>query len=145
MSASLCLRDLSQTTERFFDWHWNKGAIGEDPPQWLHWPEFKGSVPNYQLGGCYALFEGPTLVYVGLGASKGGGLYPEHGISRRLMSHVLRIDREKGAEWSKPRTGWEAINSIYTVGFPSRLVHLAPALETFLIREFAGRLRNARV
>ena len=145
MTTSLQLSDLTAATDRFFLWHWNNQAIGEDSPKWLHWPEFKGSVPNYQFGGCYALFEGQTLLYIGLGASKGGGLYPEHGISRRLMSHVLRIDREKGPEWSKPRTGWETVDSISTIGFPSSTVHLAPALETFLIREFAGRLRNARV
>ena len=61
------------------------------------------------------------------------------------MSHVLRIDREKGPEWSKPRTGWESLTTIFTIGFAANVAHLAPALESFLIREFSGRLRNARV
>lgn len=142
---SLTIGDLETKTLQFFQMHWNANVIGQEAPQWAHWAEFKGSVPSYQLAGCYALFKHADLSYIGVGASKGGGLYPEHGISRRLMSHVLRIDREKGHEWSKPRVGWEDINSIYTIGFPKNVAHLALALETFLIREFAGKLRNARV
>lgn len=145
MSESLGVRDLVGATNRFFDMHWNRASIGCEPPTWVHWPEFKGSAPNYQLGGCYALFEGPSLVYIGLGASKGGGLYPEHGISRRLMSHVLRIDRAKGSEWLKPRPGWQSVDSLYTIGFGSHFAHLASSLETYLIREFRGKMRNARV
>lgn len=145
MTSPLMASDLEEATNRFFQMHWNLQAIGQEPPAWISWPEFKGSVPNYQLGGCYALFEGANLSYVGVGASKGGGLYPEHGISRRLMSHVLRIDREKGSQWSKPRQGWESITTIYTIGFTANVAHLALALETFLIREFSGKLKNARV
>jgi hypothetical protein len=136
---------LEAASDRFFQRHWNAETIGSEPPTWIGWPEFKGSVPNYQLAGCYALFEGPTIRYVGVGASKGGGLYPEHGISRRLMSHVLRSDRERGREWSRPRPGWESINTIYTIGFPVPVAHLSLALESFLIREFAGKLKNSRV
>jgi hypothetical protein len=145
VSLTLGLSDLCTATECFFNMHWNRQVIGHDPPEWLHWPEFRGSVPNYQLGGCYALFEGSKLCYIGVGASRGGGLYPQHGISRRLMSHVLRSDRAKGPEWSKPRVGWEGIDSIYTIGFTSNVAHLSSSLESFLIRKFSGQLKNVRV
>lgn len=137
--------DLQESTCRFFDRHWHAPTLGSVPPTWACWSEFKGSVPNHQYSGCYALFEGHTLTYVGLGASRGGGLYPEHGISRRLMAHVIRSDRERGDGWAKLRPGWERVTTIYTIGFPSEVAYIAPALESFLIRDFSGRLRNARV
>lgn len=145
MSTSLNLLDLEAATASFFQRHWNISVITEPPPQWSGWHEFHGSVPNYQHAGCYALFEGERLIYIGVGASRGSGRYVDHGLSRRLMSHVLRIDREKGETWSKPRVGWESVTAIYTIGFPRTVAYLSPALETYLIREFSGKLRNSRV
>src|SRR5690606_1694229 len=87
------MQELMAATGSFFDLHWNTTAIGV-PPVWEPWATFlEGSVPNYQYGGCYALFVESELVYIGVGVSRGGGLYPQHGISRRLMAHVLRSDR----------------------------------------------------
>jgi hypothetical protein len=138
------LAQLEAETETFFGMHWNTDVLGIQPPAWHVWREFKGSVPNYQLGGCYALFAGDDLEYIGLGASRGGGLYCDHGISRRLSSHVYRLDKERGPGWLKLRPGWESITSIHTIGFEARHSHLASALEAYLIRAFEGRSRNAR-
>lgn len=140
----ITLNDLELATERFFSMHWNTSATGAEPPEWSGWHEFKGSAPNYQLGGCYTLFSGDSLEYIGLGASRGGGLYVDHGISRRLSSHVYQRDKERGQGWLKLRPGWENITSIFTIGFQARHSHLAAALESFLIREFEGRTRNSR-
>ena len=145
MTDILQYEDLEDATTRFFERHWNTSALGCDPPSWKGWHEFKGSVHNYELGGCYALFKGKELLYVGVGVSKGNKRYPEAGISRRLMSHILQIDHEKGYEWSRPRERWEGITSIYTIGFQKDLTYIALSLENFLIREFSGKLRNARV
>lgn len=114
-------------------------------PHWKNWDEFLfGSVPNYELGGCYALFSESGLQYVGLGASKGNVLYPEHGISRRLMAHVLKSDRPRGKQWSQLRESWSSVTSILTIGFSNDYSYMAAALETFLIRELDPP-RNARV
>jgi hypothetical protein len=143
--TTFTIADLEEATSRFFKMHWNEPAISLSPPSWLGWHEFHGSVPNFQNAGCYALFEGRSIVYVGLGASKGGGLYTEHGISRRLLSHVLRRNPTLGKSWYSTRPPWEQVTAIYTIGFNSEFAHLSPALESFLIRELGAGLRNARV
>jgi hypothetical protein len=145
LAMPVTLDEVISTTSVYFARHWNASAIGKNPPEWQGWHEFKGSAPNYHLGGCYTLFEGGELQYIGLGASRGSGLYLGHGISRRLKAHVLQNDWEKGPEWLKPRPRWPSITSIYTIGFDDDNVHVAPSLETFLIRQFAGRIKNQRV
>lgn len=134
---------LMAESNSFFDLHWNEKALGL-PPEWKSWETFlDGSVPNYQYGGCYALFSGDELVYLGLGASRGGGIYPQHGISRRLMAHVLRSDPASGPYRSKLMDNWIDITAIWTLGFPSN-EYLAAALEGYLIRSLSP-VRNARV
>lgn len=135
---------LSETTTRFFSLHWRSDELGQ-PPAWKTWEPFLyGSVPNFDLGGCYALFSSGRLVYVGSGVSRGGGIYVGHGISRRLMSHVICSDRVKGAEWSRLREKWSHITGLCTIGFSAETVYLAPALENYLIRTIPG-LGNSRV
>lgn len=141
--GSAGVQDLEAATSAFFSLHWNTTVSGV-PPAWEPWTTFlEGSVPNYQYGGCYALFSESELVYVGVGASRGGGLYPQHGISRRLMAHVLRSDRANGPNRSKLLDSWADTTALWTIGFRS-CDYLAPALESFLIRSLAPP-RNARV
>lgn len=142
MNESCSLEGLINATDAFFAMHWC--AKHGTRPKWECWQPFLyGSVPNYLHPGCYAIFSDSQLVYVGLGASKGGGRYPERGISRRLMGHVLRSDPELGRGWSKLTEARKEASSIHTIGFRSA-EHLAAALETYLIRELAP-FRNARV
>ena len=140
--TALSLNRLEGCSSEFFRLHWH-AELGA-APSWVQWQEFlQGSVPNYQYGGCYAIFSGKNLIYIGLGASRGGGLYPKHGISRRLMAHVLRSDRPRGIGWSKLTEEWADATAIYTLGLPTA-DYLAPALESFLIREMSPP-RNSRV
>lgn len=135
---------LTANTGEFFSLHWQSQKLG-DPPAWKKWEPFLfGSVPNRELGGCYALFAGDKLIYVGLGVSRGGGIYPECGISRRLMSHVYCSAPERGSGWSRLRKKWTHVSEIRTIGFSSATVYLAPALENYLIRAIP-ELSNARV
>ena len=137
------VEDLEAATRRFFALHWSISDLG-NPPGWDRWESFLyGSVPNYAQGGCYALFEPSGLVYVGLGASRGGGRYAQHGISRRLMSHVLRIDRAQSDYHSALLPKWAAVTSLFTLGL-GRAPYLAASLETFLIRELDPPM-NGRV
>lgn len=143
MRTSAGLDQLREETCAFFSLHWNSASLGE-LPTWDRWETFlKGSVPNYQFGGCYALFSGDELIYVGLGASRGGGRYIAHGISRRMMSHVYRSDRARGPYSLRLRRGWEEVKEVWTLGLPER-DYLASALESYLIRRLKPR-RNARV
>lgn len=124
---------LAEATTAFFARHWISEDLGPCPT-WQHWDEFlQGSVPNHQHPGCYAVFFGSELRYVGLGASLGGGSYKEHGISRRLMANVIQADRLRGPVWSKLRERFTGATDIYTLGLPNTS-YLAAALETYLIR-----------
>lgn len=137
--------DLHTQTGEFFARHWQVPELLGAPPEWKDWlPFLHGSVPNHDKSGCYALFENAKLVYIGLGASKGGGLYPAHGVSRRLLAHVIWSDSEKGGGWCRLRDEWASVTSIQTIGFESGAAYMSAALEGFLIRRLEG-LRNARV
>jgi len=127
--------DLVNSTELFFGHHWPQQAVDFDvPPGWTPWSPFLyGPLPNYQCGGCYALFVEDDLVYVGLGVAKGGGASEHHGISRRLAGHVLRRDAQRGRGWYKTVDRWSAATALYTIGFTHQTEYLAPALERFLI------------
>lgn len=137
--------ELNNATKMFFDRHWNDACDIGTSPAWTAWQPFlRGSVPNHTKSGCYALFQKDKLIYVGLGASRGSERYVEHGISRRLLAHVICRDHERGSEWHKLRHGWEHIDAIHTLGFESQTAYMAAAVETFLIRAIDG-LCNARV
>lgn len=129
------LIDLQNETTIFFNKHWGST---DTPPMWTVWQNFlSASVPNYDKGGCYALFEGNSLVYVGVGISLGSGLYIQHGISRRMMSHVYCSNKSKGKNQLKLTGIWTQrnITSCATIGFDADITYLAAALEVFLIRK----------
>ena len=139
----LSLEKLVEATVAFFRMHWSRDQLGE-PPMWECWETFlEGPVPGYQYGGCYALFEGAHLTYIGLGASRGGGIYQQHGLSRRLMAHVYRSDRARWPASLRLHEKWSGTTGLYTLAFPEH-EYVAPALESYLIRQLQPP-RNARV
>lgn len=134
--------DLEKATIKFFELHWP--ALYGTAPGWKPWTDFLyGSVPSFDRGGCYALFRGNELWYVGLGISRGSGLYAHHGLSKRLMSHVYRSHPTKRDRWLALKPNWEGVTGLYTIGFEHEHAYLAAALEQFLIRTLAPR-RNVR-
>ena len=125
------LDDLKRETDTFFHRHWVTAEIGAAPPKWESSPSrFTGSIPNYNKGGCYALIEGGTVVYIGVGTRLGAGRYTEHGISLRLLSHVIHPVGEGRHE---PRERWSSVTEILTIGFDPGQTYLAPSLEDYLI------------
>lgn len=135
---------LKSATQVFLKNHWSTDSLGT-APEWEAWEPFLyGSVPKYNEGGCYALLVNDELVYIGLGASKGGGLYLKSGISRRLMSHVYCSAKSPDDPRKlKLREPWLDVTGIYTIGLSDK-DYLAPALESYLIRQLSPR-RNNRV
>jgi hypothetical protein len=119
----------SFTTEFFFK-HWNETRIGK-PPTWSERYEFVGgSLPNYEKQGVYAFVTAENEVtYIGVGTSRGGGLYKGHGLGSRFMSYTRVIndihtpvdDRLKEA------------GGMITIGFDPEDAYIANALELFLI------------
>jgi hypothetical protein len=143
LSVGADISTLQRVTASFFHSHWSTENLGP-APEWTLWETFLfGSVPNHKESGCYAIFFNTGLAYVGLGASRGDQRYPQHGVSRRLMAHVIRSDRQRGVHWSKLTETWAEATAIYTIGF-SRADYLAASLETYLIRELSPP-RNGRV
>lgn len=128
-------QDLQATTSQFFELHWGTKSTW---PAWDFSWNWSGPVPNYELGGLYTLFADEALIYVGLGASRGGGIYQDRGISRRLLAHVIEIAPKGSGVSYVPRQRWReaSVTSIGTIGFPIGTTYLACALEDFLI----GRL-----
>lgn len=51
--------------------------------------------PNYLKAGIYAFVKDEEIIYVGVGASKGGGIYPDRGLSRRFQFSIRVVDREE--------------------------------------------------
>lgn len=127
------LEDLKRFTNEFFRRHWSD-SLTQPIPTWNNDWKWKGSVPYHDKGGVYALFDAShTIVYIGLGASVGGGLYKAHGISRRLLAHVITTDRTKGRGFYIPQKQWSEVAAIGALGFPTEYAYLAPALEDYLI------------
>ena len=123
---------LVRLTQEFFSKHW---GIEDSSPQWDFSWDWCGPVPNYLVGGVYALLKGNEVLYVGLGNSRGGGIYQDRGISRRLMAHVTLSSPKGSPVDSVLRERWikVGIDKIATIGFPQQYNYLAPALEDFLI------------
>lgn len=142
-SVEIGISRLLEATANFFQMHWSTDRLGP-APEWDIWETFLlGSVPNHKKSGCYAIFFDTGLQYVGLGASRGDQRYPQHGVSRRLMAHVIRSDRQRGIGWSKLTNEWKDATAIYTIGFV-QADYIAASLETYLIRELSPP-RNRRV
>lgn len=124
---------LEELAAEFFRRHWCLEQETSVPTWDFSWG-WLGAVPNYLLGGVYALLRKNELLYVGLGASRGGGIYQNRGLSRRLMSHVYLRDHSNPTGYV-PRERWKEVDVIGTIGFEPKTVYLAPALEAFLIHE----------
>lgn len=129
--------DLISSSNVFFKIHWATTHLGT-PPEWRNDWAWEGSVPHHDKGGVYALFDkNSDVIYVGLGASRGGGIYKEHGIARRLLSHVIKRDPEKGTGYYIPKEKWSEVYFIGAIGFSDEYTYLAPSLEDFLIRKIS--------
>ena len=129
---------LEHLTNDFFQLHWNQG-LGAFPSWGPLWSvTSQGPIPSGDKQGCYALYAGNSLLYVGLGARRGSGLYKQHGIGARLCSHVLIVDWNKqpadGKRFYKQREKWPDVTHLRTIGFPSGTGYLAAALEGFLLK-----------
>ncbi|WP_144439642.1 hypothetical protein [Halomonas chromatireducens] len=128
---------LIDSTDEFFRRHWTS-CIAHPTPEWKADWDWKGSVPHHDKRGVYALFdEAGKVIYVGLGASVGGGDRTGYGISRRLLAHVITTDKTRGRGHYVPQGKWSEVSSLAAIGFPNEYSYLAPALEDYLIERLA--------
>ncbi len=128
------LKRLREATRVFFDLHWDAAKMGGEPPEWQG-PALvqKGPVPNYDKQGCYAFVsEDGIVTYVGLGVSRGDGIYRARGISARLNTYSRYVDGDYQPVDPHLKA---ASGRVCTIGFEIKDAYLACALEAYLIRE----------
>lgn len=117
-------KELRKETEYFF-----ATFINRDNAEYAEWSEqwyFNGEVPNNEKsGGCYALFVGDELVYIGKGIGKNSGLASK--VSKRWVSNKGDLEQHY-----KPSSEFPDITSIMTIGF-TKHDFIAAALEIYLI------------
>jgi hypothetical protein len=126
---------LESETARFSSLHWNTQHISHPIPKWGEpWHFTEGGIPDGDKGGCYALFnEKDEVIYIGVGASSGGGIYPDHGISRRLVGHVVQLIPDKEPKYA-PKEKWVEVKYLRTIPFEETENYLAYGLEALLIK-----------
>jgi len=135
------IKDLKIEVSNFYGQH--KGLFTAPNPQVEHWNNLCNSVPGFNHCGCYALCDGigddnDKVVYIGLGIGNTlSKLYPFHGLSARLMSHVVEVDKVTNcsvirAEWQNNNCG--NVNQIYTIPiYNNQYFYLAASMEVYLI------------
>lgn len=130
---------LQAATDKFFRLHWCKSALLGPAPTWFTW-NLKGIPEAARKGGCYAIFEGSRLLYVGSAVTEGKRSKvtgKKYGLLNRLRRHVLQPNA-RGASTFVPlerKPQWKRISAIRLIAFEDEYRYLAAALERFLIRE----------
>ncbi len=135
---------LEEATGVFFSRHW-PSSFGEKPT-WSSCWDMNGSMPFCTKGGVYCLLSKGAISYIGSGVSRGDSRYPEHGLSRRVMSHVVRRVRKDPKRTVEFKQKWQdhAIDELIAIGFPNELNYLALALEDFLIGQIDPPLNQKK-
>jgi hypothetical protein len=125
-------QQLKQATKEFFDRYW-KSQNGT-PPEWSkHW-YFDVTIPNHDKKGCYALYSGEEIMYIGSGLSSYNFLYGG-GLEARLNSYYKFNKDKQDPKKYKPKFGWGELTSIQTITFDNEHYYLAAALKIFLIEQ----------
>lgn len=122
--------ELRSATEDFFSLFIN--CDNAEYSQWSDRWYFRGELPNKgKPGGCYALFENDTLIYIGIGIGKNSGLSSK-------VSKFWKMVHGSLEQHYKPSHQFPAITSIMTIGFENH-IFLAAALEVYLIEKLSPR------
>src|SRR5690606_6946554 len=96
--------------------------------------DFNGTIHNHDKQGCYALIKNNEIIYIGVGISKGSGIYKNHGLGYRLKRY-LKVNKNLQQNPNKylPTENWQELTGILTIGFPNEHFCLASALEIYLV------------
>lgn len=128
---------LEEYTDEFFRLHWNDDLIGDQRPEWNTW-NLNGVPLEAARGGCYAIYEGEDLLYIGVAVTEGKNTAKtgkKYGLLKRLERHVLRKGPKGSLRYlpQERKAQWQNITTIRLIGFPDQYRHLAAALEAYLI------------
>lgn len=135
------INDLLQVTEEFFKLYWNPS--NGPPPKWSEQWDFNSPIPNNDKRGCYSLFKGKEIKYIGVGIGKSFGNYHGSGLGDRLKRY-WQVNKDHGTSVKyKPTKNWAELSSLITIGFSKEHYHLAAALEIYLINRL-NPVRNSQ-
>jgi len=129
--------DLQRETKVFFDLYW-KNEYGQHPTWSGHWI-FEGTIPQNNKRGCYALFTGFDIIYIGVVIGKSTDFYRRTGLGEQLKNY-WRVNKDNPGKNYQPRDNWKEVTSLITIGFGEDHFPLAAALEVYLI----GKLNPSR-
>ena len=128
--------NLHFKTNLFFALHWPNNIHFPPPKEWKKW-DFKNGIPNTVLPGCYAILnEDKKVIYIGVGAGKGSGLYKGYGLGNRLGSYWKKSSKDGVNYEFIERWVERGAVDLYTLGISQEFGYLAYSLEVFLIRIF---------
>jgi hypothetical protein len=132
------MSDLEKATADFFDLYWDERRVGHPRPTWSAW-RLAGVPGEAAKAGCYAIFSGRDLLYVGVAVTEGkhsATKGKKYGLLNRLERHVIRKAGRGLTSYvpapNKPQ--WKEITEIKLLGFPDDHRHMAAALELYLIK-----------
>lgn len=146
------LEVLNETTE-FFKRHWPHSWWGE-APRWTNPWYFRGTMFGGEKQGVYSLLNSDSeVLYIGVGASLGRGIYEGSGLNSRIGKYCRLAQDQRSApvpdRLYEPRDEWveRGLVAISTVGFESNQAYLAYSLEAYLLSVLEppfNRVRSAR-
>ena len=133
---SKTIEHLKEATSTFLELHAKSTKVAEWSEPW----SFKGEIPNQAKQGVYAFLNtDQEVVYIGVGASKGDGIYEGAGLGRRLgrvwKKHTTTPTDVDGVKLYEPTDKYTYVDSIITFAFDIQEWYLAYALEYYLISE----------
>lgn len=137
--------DVDSATRDFFKLHWSDLEIGCSPPRWRTWDR-SGRPDEAELGGCYAIYEGAELLYVGVAVTEGKNASQgkKYGLLSRLQRHVLKRSLDAEGRYPpldrKGKEHWANLDCIRMIGFPAGQRYLAAALEVYLISRLQPKI-----
>lgn len=142
-------KDLIQATEEFFVRHWNASQCkGLAPPKWSEPWELVGPTPYGFKQGTYAFLSRGEVIYIGVGASRGRGIYGGCGLGKRVQGYTpaqegwRQVPEEKRLYHMSPE--WSEVDRIMTIGFDREHAYLSYALEIYLIRTLVPKRNRNR-
>jgi len=133
---SKTIESLNNATSTFLEQH----AKSTKDVGWSTPWRFKGEIPNQAKQGVYAFLNtDQEVVYIGVGASKGDGIYEGAGLGRRLgrvwKKHAITPTDKDGVKLYEPTDRYKYLDSVITLALDPKEWYLAYALEYYLISE----------
>ncbi|TLF45104.1 hypothetical protein FEI13_18380 [Halomonas urmiana] len=143
---------IKAVSDEFFRRHWP--STEAEVPNWNSPWNLVGTLPGHNKQGIYLLLgEHDQVLYIGVGASLGGGKYTGYGLGARTNQYFRMAEGQRSVAVKNrqytPKKKWadRGVSQAITLGFHQDYAYLAYGLEAFLLREVEtpyNKVRSAR-